>query len=477
MINKQTGFITFKREDAPKRPVDKRILDYKEFELSLPEDRLRKQAARCMDCGVPFCHSYGCPVKNLIPDWNDMVFKGQWKRALDLLHETINFPEFTGRVCPAPCETSCTLAINQPAVTIRQIELQIVERGWRDGIIQPERPPFKTGRRIAVIGSGPAGLAAAQQLARKGHRVIVLEKSDRIGGLLRYGIPDFKLEKWVIDRRLEQMSKEGVIFETEVKAGTDLAVRYMRRTFDAIVITTGSIIPRDLNVPGRELPGIHFAMDFLVQQNKRNAGDEIPGAQEISAKGKNVVVIGGGDTGSDCVGTAKRQGAKSITQIELLPKPPMNRELHNPWPIWPTVLRTSSSHEEGCTRDWSIMTKGFIGTKNGVKKIKAVKLEWSAPDANSRQTFKEIPNSEFEINADLVLLAMGFVHPEQGPLIENFELKVDERNNIVVDENMMTSIPGVFGGGDCVMGASLIVKSIFQGRQAASGVHKYLMNL
>ncbi len=473
-MGKPTGFMTIQRENAPKRPVNSRINDYKEFEERLADDRLQKQAARCMDCGVPFCHAYGCPLKNLIPDWNDMVYRGRWKRALSLLHSTNNFPEFTGRVCPEPCEAACTLAINQPAVSIRQIELHVVERGWKEGYIQPEQPTERSGKRVAVVGSGPAGLAAAQQLARYGHRVIVLEKNDRIGGILRYGIPDFKLEKWVIDRRLEQMRKEGVVFETQVKAGTDLAPRYMKRTFDAVVLTTGSTIPRDMDVPGRNLPGIHFAMEYLTQQNKRIAGDTIPEDQLIIAENKDVLVIGGGDTGSDCVGTARRQGARSITQIELLAKPPLVRAENNPWPTWPTVLRTSSSHEEGCERMWSILTKQFIGTKAGVKKIKCVQLEWSMPDETGRQSFKERKGSTFEIKADLVLLAMGFVNPEHGPLVTEFQLKTDDRRNILVDSNMMTSETGIFAAGDCVMGASLIVRAIYQGRQVAEGVHRFL---
>ena len=347
---KPTGFMEYDREDPAHRPVTERIRDYREIDELLPEEGIYRQAVRCMDCGIPFCHAYGCPVKNRIPDWNDMVYRKNWRKALDLLHATCNLPEITGRVCPAPCETACTLAINLPAVTIRHLELQIVEHGWREEWIRPEPAGFSTGKRVAVVGSGPAGLPAAQQLARSGHDVVVFEKSDRIGGLLRYGIPDFKLEKWVIDRRLDQMRAEGVVFETGVNAGVDVSAAYLLRSFDAIVLAAGATAARDLPVPGRDLKGIHFAMEFLTQQNRRNAGDAIPDGQEISAAGKHVVVIGGGDTGSDCIGTSRRQGAASITQIELLPKPPEDRLPTNPWPTWPVVLRTSSSQEEGCER-------------------------------------------------------------------------------------------------------------------------------
>lgn len=427
-----------------------------------------------MDCGIPFCHAYGCPVKNRIPDWNDMVHRNQWRRALDLLHATCNLPEITGRVCPAPCETACTLAINLPAVTIRHIELQIVEHGWREGWIRPEKPEYRTGRRVAVIGSGPAGLPAAQQLARRGHDVVVFEKADRIGGLLRYGIPDFKLEKWVIDRRLEQMREEGVVFETGVNAGVDVSAGYLRRTFDAIVLATGATVPRDLPIPGRELAGIHFAMDFLTGQNRANAGDLIPAGERISAAGKHVVVVGGGDTGSDCIGTSRRQGAASITQIELLPQPPDNRAPRNPWPLWPVVLRTSSSQEEGCERLWSVQTRAFSGEGGRVRKLECVKLAWSEPDAAGRRTFREIPGSEFDLPADLVLLAMGFVHVEHGPLVRDLGVSTDPRGNLVVDGTLQTSVPGVFGAGDSVAGASLVVRAIDLGRRAAEGVDRYL---
>jgi len=473
-MGKPTGFMTYNRKDPSKRPAGERIRDYREFAAPLTEAELETQAARCMDCGIPFCHVYGCPVKNLIPNWNDMVYRKKGRRALDLLHATNNLPEVTGRVCPAPCEPACTLAINQPAVTIKQIELQLVERGWEEGWIQPERALVKTGKRVAIAGSGPAGLAAAQQLARRGHEVVVFERSDRVGGLLRYGIPDFKLEKRVIDRRIEQMLAEGVLFETGVEAGVDISGRYMQRTFDAILLATGAGVPRDLDVPGRDLRDIRFAMDFLVQQNRRNAGELVRSEEEILARGKNVVVIGGGDTGSDCIGTARRQGANEIVQIEILSQPPPQRTPENPWPTWPQVLATSSSQEEGCRRLWDVATKAFVGDEGAVKKLRCVRLDWSEPDEKGRRAFREIADSEFEIEAELVLLAMGFVHLEHGPLVEELELDRDGRGNLRVASSYMTSVPGVFAAGDSMTGASLVVRSIDSGRLAAAGVDSYL---
>ncbi len=473
-MGKPTGFMDYTRIDPKKRPVAERISDYKEIEQMLPLEELTRQAARCMDCGVPSCHAYGCPVVNRIPDWNDMIYSGHWKRALDLLHSTNNFPEVTGRICPAPCETACTLGINQPAVSIRHIELQIIERGFEEGWIYPETTNRRTDKRVAIIGSGPAGLAAAQQLARAGHEVVVFEKDDRVGGLLRYGIPDFKMEKWVIDRRLEQMQAEGVRFETGVYAGIDMSARFLSRSFDAIVITAGATVPRDLDVPGRDLEGIHFAMPFLSQQNRIVAGDIVPDDQRFTANGKDVVVVGGGDTGSDCVGTSRRHGAKSITQIEILPQPPQDRTVQNPWPEWPNIMRSSTSHEEGCGRKWSILTKKFKGKDGKVQSLECVEITWSEPDTNDRRSFKEIPGSEFELKADLVLFATGFVHVEHGPLVQDLALKLDGRGNIQVDSNFMTSTEGVFAAGDTVMGASLVVRAIAQGRKAAEGVKKFL---
>jgi NAD(P)H-dependent glutamate synthase small subunit len=472
-MGKPTGFMEFERQDSPKRPAKERIHDYREIEQSLPEDELRRQASRCMDCGIPYCHAHGCPVKNLIPDWNDMVYRGQWRKALELLHATNNFPEITGRVCPATCETSCTLSINQPAVTIRQIEREIVERGWGEGWITPQPASHKSGKRVAVIGSGPAGLAAAQQLVRSGHDTVVYEKADRIGGILRYGIPDFKLEKSVIDRRMEQMAAEGVIFETSVDAGKDVSGTYLRRSFDAIVLATGARVPRELPVPGRDLKGIHFAMEYLTQQNRRVAGDIIDSDEEITAFRKKVLVIGGGDTGADCVGTSRRQGATEIHQIEILDEPPKGREEDNPWPNWPLILRTSSSHEEGCSRSWGVMTKEFVGEEGAVKKVRCAKVGWV--QENGACVPQEVSGSDFEMEADLVLLAMGFTQPEHGPLLSDLALETDGRGNVVVSKDLAATAPLVFAAGDCAMGASLVVKCISQGRLAAVSADRFLL--
>ena len=474
-MGKPTGFMEFTRIDPKKRPVKQRLKDYKEIEMPLPIDKLTNQAARCMDCGIPFCHAFGCPLYNLIPDFNDLIYKGHWEKALEILHSTNNFPEVTGRICPAPCETACTLSINEPAVTIRQIEHQIIERGWQEGWIKPQVPSVKSGKKIAVIGSGPAGLAAAQQLARQGHEVVLYEKDNRIGGLLRYGIPDFKLKKSILDRRMEQMAAEGVIFEPNVYVGKDVSAAYLKKKFNSILITAGAGTPRNLNIPGRDLKGIYFAMEFLAQNNKRVAGDDILTNRIIDAKGKNVVVIGGGDTGSDCIGTSNRQGAKQVTQIELLPKPPEERLEDNPWPEWPQTLRTSSSQDEGCKRMWSINTKKFVSEKGKVKKLQCVKLQWANPDENGRASFKEIKGSEFEIKADLVFLAMGFVHVEHGPLVEDYNLQLDQRGNIQTDDNYRTSESGVFAAGDAATGASLVVRAINHGRCAAEEIDKFLM--
>jgi len=473
-MGKPDDFMRYPRREPPKRPVEERIRDFREFSGRLDRETLGQQAARCMDCGIPFCHQYGCPVKNLIPDWNESISRNQGRRALDQLHATNNLPEVTGRLCPAPCEPACTLAINEPPVLIKQIELEIVEAGWEQGWIQPFRAPLRSGRKVAVVGSGPAGLSAAQQLARCGHDVVVFERADRVGGLLRYGIPDFKMERWVLDRRLEQMQAEGVVFETGVDAGVDVSARYLQRSFDALLIAVGAGVPRELKVPGRGLQGIHTAMEFLTQQNRKNAGLSVSPAEEISAQGKDVVVIGGGDTGSDCIGTARRQGAREIVQLEILPRPPEERTPANPWPTWPAVLTTSASQAEGCTRLWSVATKRFSGDGGSVKRLHGVRLEWAPPAGESPPSFREVPGSEFEQRADLVLLAMGFLHPEHGPLVTDLGLETDARGNLRVDARRATSVPGVFACGDTVLGASLIVRAIDSGRIAAGSMDRYL---
>jgi len=471
---KPTGFLEYPRQDPSKRPVEERVRDYKEIEQPLSPADLETQAARCMDCGVPSCHAFGCPVKNLIPDWNDMVYKKQWKKALLLLEKTNNLPEVTGRICPALCEASCTLSIDQKPVTIKHIELQIVERGWKEGWIKPQIAAVKTGKKVAVIGSGPAGLAAAQQLARAGHDVTLFEKAEGLGGLLRYGIPNFKLEKWVLDRRTEQMAAEGVKFKLNTNVGVDVTAAELKKQFDAVLITAGAGVPRDLKVPGRELKGVHFALELLGQQNAILCGEKVSESEMISAKGKHVVVIGGGDTGADCIGTSRRHGAASVTQIELLCAPPSERAKNNPWPTWPVIMRTSSSHDEGCERMWSIGTKGFEGKDGKVTTLKAVKLDWSCKDAQGRPACQDIPGSEFELKADLVLLALGFVHVEHGPLVKDLGLNLDQRGNITVDANFMTSAKGMFAAGDAEMGASLVVRAIYRGRKAAEGINEYL---
>ena len=475
-MSKISGFISIKRQEPHKQEIPNRIRHFNEFETPLPYEALADQATRCMDCGIPYCHACGCPLSNLIPDWNNMVRLGHWQRALDLLHATNNFPEITGRICPAPCEFACILAINQEPVLIKHIELQIAEKGCQEGWIKPEPANVSTNKRVAIIGSGPAGLSAAQQLVRGGHTVVVFEKSDRIGGLLRYGIPDFKLEKWVIDRRLAQMQSEGVIFEPDVEVGVDISARYLSRNFDAVIIATGESVPRDLNIPGRNLEGIHFAMEYLSQQNRRNNGESIPKEKIIDAKNKHVIVIGGGDTGADCIGTAGRQGATQITQIELLPQPPTERTSDNPWPYWPKILRTSSSHAEGCQRLWSILTKSFVGNNQHVTGLHCIKLDWRKDSQSGHQDYSEIFGSEFELKADLVLIATGFIHAEHSPLLQKLALEQNPKGNIKVDSGGMTSASGVFAVGDCVSGASLVVNAIQQGRWIAKRVHQFLIN-
>ena len=454
------------REVPTRRPVEERVNDYREVYQEFPEQKLKTQAARCMDCGVPFCHT-GCPVNNIIPDWNDLVYRDRWKDAIRTLHATNNFPEFTGRICPAPCEASCVLGINEPPVTIKNIEKNIVEHAFREGWIHPEPPPFRTGKRVAVIGSGPAGLAAAQQLNRAGHTVTLFEKNDRIGGLLRYGIPDFKLEKTVLDRRLDQMLQEGVIFQTGAHVGKNVPVEDLRRDFHALLLTGGAEQPRNLPVPGRELKGIHFAMEYLPQQNRTVAGDVVEG--QILATGKHVVIIGGGDTGADCLGTAHRQKAASVHQFEIMPQPPAERSPFTPWPLWPLQLRTESAHEEGGIRDWAVATARFTGDENGnVKQLHALRV-------GPPPKFEAMPGTEFAIDTDLVLIAMGFLGPVKNGLLEALGVKLDARSNVEADANYMTSIPGVFAAGDLRRGQSLVVWAIAEGRKAARGVDKFLM--
>jgi glutamate synthase (NADPH/NADH) small chain len=463
-MGKDTGFMEYSRELAPRRPVAERVNDWFEIYQDLSEENLRTQGARCMDCGVPFCQT-GCPVNNLIPDWNDLVYHGRWKEAVRQLHATNNFPEFTGRICPAPCEASCVLGINQPPVTIKQIEKNIVERGFLEGWIRPEPSKIRTGKKVAVVGSGPAGLAAAQQLCRAGHSVVVYEKADRIGGLLRYGIPEFKMEKHIIDRRLEQMSAEGVEFVTGAEVGKNVAVEDLRREFDAIVLAGGAEQPRDLNVPGRELKGIHFAMEYLPQQNRRNLGDTIEPDAEILATGKRVVIIGGGDTGADCLGTCHRQKPLSVQQFEIMPKPPEERSPLTPWPLWPMQLRVEGAHEEGGVRDWGLATTQFTGNGN-VQQLHAVRV-------GPPPRFEPIPDTEFSMEADLVLIAMGFVGPLRS-MLDQLGVELDSRGNVATDENSMSSEPGVFAAGDMRRGQSLVVWAIAEGRKTAASVDAYL---
>lgn len=475
-MGKASGFMEIQRKDRRYEPADQRVRNYKEFVVNLGNAELRDQGARCMDCGIPYCHQ-GCPVNNLIPDWNDLVYRDDWKAASDRLHATNNFPEFTGRICPAPCEESCTLNIDDVPVTIKTIEYSIVERAWQEGWIQPRIPKHRSGKRVAVVGSGPAGLACAQQLAQAGHGVSIYEKQDRSGGLLRYGIPDFKLEKWVIDRRMAQMKAEGVRFHSNTHIGKDLPISYLVENFDAVVLAGGSEVPRDLPVPGRELNGVHFAMDFLRSNTRRVQGTANPEEIFISAEGRNVVVIGGGDTGSDCIGTSNRHGAASITQIEILSKPPEKEDKSLTWPNWPHKLRTSSSHLEGCDRLWDVVTKEFIGDGNGnLAAVRCAKVAWKQVDGQWKM--EEIPGSEFELKAELVTLAMGFVHPIFQGMLEDFDVALDNRGNVSAPTEgakaYQTSVEGVFSAGDMRRGQSLVVWAIREGRQCAESVHEFL---
>ncbi|WP_045223491.1 glutamate synthase subunit beta [Methyloterricola oryzae] len=472
-MGKPTGFMEISRQDRRYTLVGDRIQHFREFVIPLSEEEVRKQGARCMDCGIPYCHK-GCPINNIIPDWNDLVYQGNWQEAIEVLHSTNNFPEFTGRICPAPCEAACTLNLTDEPVTIKSIECSIVDRAWEAGWIKPQIPARRTGKRVGIIGSGPAGMACAQQLARAGHTVVVYEKADRIGGLLRYGIPDFKMEKHLIDRRIAQMQAEGVVFRPNSHIGKDIPLDSLMEQYDAIVLTGGSEKPRDLEVPGRELDGVHFAMEFLPQQNKRVAGDSIADDAAILATGKHVIVIGGGDTGSDCIGTSIRHGAASVTQLEILPKPPEKEDKSLTWPEWPNKLRTSTSQEEGCAREWSVATRKLEGAGGKVTAIHCVRVEWK--QAGGRWVMNEIPGSEFTLKADLVLLAMGFVHPIHEGLLKESGVALDERGNVKADtDDYRTSVDKVFAAGDMRRGQSLVVWAIREGRQAARAVDEYLM--
>ncbi len=474
-MGKPTGFLELHRQDRGYAKVAERVRNFKEFVKPLGDEGVKAQAARCMDCGIPFCHN-GCPVNNIIPSWNDLVYRNNWREALETLHSTNNFPEVTGRICPAPCEAACVLTINDDPVTIKTIECAIVDKGFEEGWIAPQIAPRRTGKKVAVIGSGPAGMAAAQQLARAGHSVTLFEKNDRIGGLLRYGIPDFKMEKHLIDRRMEQMAAEGVVFRTNAHVGQDIAAADLLEEFDAIALTGGAELPRDLPVPGREFGGVHFAMDYLTPQNKRNAGDAVPDDRFISAKGKHVVVIGGGDTGSDCIGTANRQGAASVTQFEILPRPPEQENKPLVWPYWPLKMRTSSSQEEGAERDFAVVTTHFEADGQGrVKKLFAKHIDW-AKGENGQMKMVDVPGGAFEKPAELILLAMGFTGPVQGGMLKDFGVALDPRGNVAADTlGYRTSVDKVFAAGDMRRGQSLVVWAIREGRQCARAVDEFLM--
>ena len=473
-MGKPTGFMESGRRPPERRPATERVRDYREFYHRWSEGMAREQGGRCMDCAVPFCHT-GCPLGNVIPEFNHFVYLGDWENALHTLLSTNNFPEFTGRICPAPCEASCVLSINTDPVTIEYIEKEISDRGYEQGWIRPQPPAVRTGKKVAVVGSGPAGLAAAQQLNRAGHWVTVYERSEYIGGLLALGIPDFKLDKEVLRRRLDIMEEEGITFETGANVGVDLSTDQLLNDFDAICLACGSTQPRDLPVPGRELQGVHFAMEYLTQQNRLNAGQQLDPGERLTAEGKRVVILGGGDTGADCLGTAHRQGAELVSQYELLAEPPVERPAGNPWPQWPLILRSSAAHEEGGIRDYGILTKSFSGSDGKVEKLHAVRVQWSQPENSGRPEMTEVPNSEFEVETDLVLLAMGFLHPEHDGLLTQLGVELDPRGNVKIGPDRMSSVPGVFAAGDTARGQSLVVWAIAEGRETARAVDLFLM--
>jgi len=473
-MGKPTGFLEYERKEGGYRPKKERLGDYQAVELTLTDEDLIDQSARCMDCGVPFCHAYGCPVANVIPEFNDLLYRGNWQHALDILLTTNNFPEFTGRVCPAPCEAACVAGINQEPVTIRQIEMALIEKGFKEGYLGPNQPGTYFPVRVAVIGAGPAGLAVADTLNKTGYRVTVFDEASQPGGILRYGIPDFKLEKRIVERRIRLMEAEGVVFEPGVRVGEDISYRYLKSRYQAICLACGARGPRDLPIPGRDYSGIVFAMDYLTQQNKRLSGETLDPYMEITAFDKKVVIIGGGDTGSDCLGTALRQGARQVTQLEILPEPPTERDPSTPWPTWPLILRDTHAHKEGGTRRWAVTAKAFIGENRAVKKVACVEIEWRPAPTGNGQIPVEKPGTEFKIEADLVILAMGFVDPGPCKLIEEIGLEIDTHRNVKTDHNRMTNVEGVFVAGDMTTGQSLVVRAIADGRKAAKGIQTYL---
>ena len=473
-MGKPTGFLDYERKEPGYRSKKERLQDYKAVELQANDKETIIQSARCMDCGIPYCHAYGCPVANVIPEFNDLIYRNNWQGALDILLSTNNFPEFTGRVCPAPCEAACVAGINQEPITIRQIELALIEKGFKEGYLKPQPPETYSQAQVAVIGAGPAGLAVADSLNKAGYRVTVFDEAAEPGGILRYGIPDFKLEKWVVERRVQMMQAEGIVFETGVKVGVDISFRYLKSRYAAICLACGARGPRDLPIPGRDYTGIYFAMDYLTQQNKRLAGESLRPSTEITAANKAVVIIGGGDTGSDCLGTALRQGARQVTQLEILPEPPTERDSSTPWPMWPLMLRDTHAHKEGGSRRWAVTAKAFIGENRVLKKVACVEMEWQPTPDGKGQMPIEKPGTEFDIEADLVILAMGFIGPGPSKLVDEIGLELDNYKNVKVDHTQMTNVPGIFVAGDMTTGQSLVVRAIANGRKASEGIQSYL---